>query len=88
MSVQSESESDQLSRGSEYATHPLGGITRKVQLFNVPQVHLSDSQDCDHFDKMFQNATLTAKFAVRNKSARVSSGAVAFKFYPWRIPRQ
>ncbi len=82
VSVQSESLADKLSCGSQYASHPLGGITRKVQLFSVADIHLSDLKIETAFDKGFRNATLTAKMAIRNESSRVSSGAAKLAAVP------
>jgi hypothetical protein len=75
VSVQSESQLDRLSCGSQYAGHPLGGISRKVQLFSVPAVHLANLMIETSFDPAFQNAVLTARFLLRNQSTRASSGA-------------
>ena len=60
VSVQSESLMDKLSCGSQYASHPLGGINRKVQLFSVPEVHVSDLKIDTAFDPAFRDATLSA----------------------------
>jgi hypothetical protein len=82
VSVQSESLMDKLSCGSQYACHPLGGITRKVQLFSVPDVHISDLKIATSFDPTFHDATLTARIAIRNQSDRVSSGSATITIVP------
>ncbi len=82
VSVQSESMSDELSCGSQYACHPLGGISRKVQLFSVPDVHLGDLKVETHFDKTFRNAALVLKYAVCNQSPRSSSGSATVTIIP------
>ena len=73
---------DQLSCGSQYASHPLGGINRKVQLFSVPEVHVSDLKIETSFDKTFSDATLIAKIALRNQSDRVSAGSATVTIVP------
>jgi hypothetical protein len=82
VSVQSESIADKLSCGSQYASHPLGGITRKVQLFSVPNIHLSDLKIETVFDKEFRDATLTAKLAIRNESNRLLGGSAKLSIVP------
>lgn len=74
VSVQSESQLDRLSCGSQYAGHPLGGISRKVQLFSVPEVHVANLKIDTVFDPSFRDAVVTARFLVRNQSVRPSSG--------------
>ena len=43
LQVRSESLADMLGSLTQYAAHQLGGITRKVTLFAVPDIHLSDA---------------------------------------------
>ena len=76
VSVQSESQLDRLSCGSQYAGHPLGGISRKVQLFSVPAVNLAGLTIATTFDAGFCAAVATAEFVVRNQSTGPSSGTV------------
>jgi beta-galactosidase len=82
VSVQSESLCDQLSCASQYACHPLGGISRKVQLFSLPQVHISDLKIETTFGEKFRDVTLTAKLAIRNQSASVSAGSATVAIVP------
>jgi hypothetical protein len=82
LTVQSESPLDKLSCGSQYACHALGGISRKVQLFSVPDVHLSDLKIETTFDANYHDATLTAKLAIRNQSSRVSSCSATLTIVP------
>lgn len=82
ITVRSESLLDKLSSGSQYAMHSLGGITRKIQLFTVPDVHVSDLKVDTTFDEKFQDAVLSARCEIMNQSTRpvedmVLSGSVA-----------
>ena len=40
--VQNESMADILASGTQYASYPFGGLTRKVTLFAVPALHIAD----------------------------------------------
>ena len=82
VSVQSESLLDKLSSGSKYASHQLGGITRKVQLFRVPDVHLEAVKIETAFDREFRDATLTVRLALRNESKETSSGSAVLTVVP------
>ena len=64
--VRSESLADMLGSLTQYAAHQLGGITRKVTLFSVPKVHISDLRIVTDLDSLYQNATLKMLVAVTN----------------------
>ena len=82
LSILSDSLLSRLSCGSQYACHDLGGITRKVQLFSVPEVHVSDLKIATTFDAEFRDATLVIAVTVRNQSARPASGIIAVDLAP------
>jgi beta-galactosidase len=82
VSVQSESFADRLSCGSQYATHPLGGITRKVQLFSVPDVHLSDLKIETAFDDAFRDATLAVRLTLISQSRTAAAGSANLSIEP------
>lgn len=65
--VMSESLADTLSCGSQYAAHPLGGILRKVTLFAVPLLHLSDIVISTDLDDNYRDAKLEIKVELDNK---------------------
>ena len=66
--VRSESLADMLGSLTQYAAHQLGGITRKVTLFSVPKVHLSDLRIVTDLDDQYVNSKLKLFAAVTNKS--------------------
>lgn len=49
---------DDISFGSGYAHHPIGGILRSVTLYPLPTTHLYDVNIETHFDAALQDATL------------------------------
>ncbi len=59
-----------LSSMIDYAQHDLGGITRKIYLFAVPQLNLCRLHADTRFDSQFRDATLhlTLGFANQSKS--------------------
>jgi beta-galactosidase len=64
--VMNESISDSLSCGSQYAAHPLGGILRKVTLFSVPDLYISDIFVRTDLDNNYLNASLNLEISLRN----------------------
>lgn len=69
VAVTSESLSDDLSSATRYAGHQLGGITRKVTLFAVPEVNLAALALRTEFDKSYRDATLNLHLEIANESA-------------------
>lgn len=67
--VRSESMADMLGSLTQYAAHQLGGITRKVTLFAVPDVHISDLRIETDLDSHYQDADLKVFVAVTNASS-------------------
>ena len=68
LSVKNESIADTLASATQYAAHQLGGITRKVQMFALPPVHLIEQIVETKFDAGFTDATLALKLAIANES--------------------
>ena len=58
LKVRSESLADMLGSLTQYAAHQLGGITRKVTLFAVPDVHISDIRIVTDLDEKYKDADL------------------------------
>ncbi|UJH92678.1 hypothetical protein LZ575_09540 [Antarcticibacterium sp. 1MA-6-2] len=59
--------SDILACTSQYAAHTVGGILRKVTLFNLPDINISDIKVETKFDKRYRNADLIIKSKVENQ---------------------
>ena len=53
-----------------YAAHPLGGISRKITLFVVPELSVSSLHVATTFDKDFHDATLRVMLNITNQSGR------------------
>lgn len=66
LKVRSESLADMLGSLTQYAAHQLGGITRKVTLFAVPEVHISDLRIVTDLDNQYDDADLKVYVAVTN----------------------
>lgn len=74
LAVRSESLADMLGSMTQYAAHQLGGITRKVTLFAVPEAHVSDLRIATDLDENYENAALDVQAAVTNASGRAQDG--------------
>lgn len=70
LKVRSESLADMLGSLTQYAAHQLGGITRKVTLFAVPDAYLSDLRIVTDLDAAYKNAILKVYTSVKNESTQ------------------
>lgn len=70
LAVRSETLADMLGSLTQYAAHQLGGITRKVTLFAVPEVHISDLRIETELDDQYENAELKVFAAVTNTTGK------------------
>ena len=73
LAVRSESLADMLGSLTQYAAHQLGGITRKVTLFTLPETHISDLRIETGLDKLYENAELKIFTAITNTTAKTQS---------------
>jgi beta-galactosidase/beta-glucuronidase len=72
--VTSDTLSDELSAMNAYAQHSLGGITRKILLFALPEVNIVRIRVETLFDKEYVNATLRLSVGIANESAKDITG--------------
>lgn len=70
LSVKNESLEDILASGSQYAAHPLGGITRKLSLWAVPPCFFSRLHTTTRFDADYTDAVLDLQLEVFNATSR------------------
>ncbi len=66
--VISETLADTLLSGNQYASHSLGGITRKLYLYAKPKVYMGDLVVKTSFDNEFKNAKLEVDCQIINSS--------------------
>ncbi len=64
ISVRSESLADSLASASKYAVHSLGGITRDIFLFALPEINIASFHVQTTFDNEYKNAILKTHFQV------------------------
>lgn len=76
--VQCETISDLLACTSQYAAHPVGGILRKVTLFALPAISISDFSWSVKFDTGYFDATLSFSSKVDFKSKKKSKTYLKF----------
>jgi beta-galactosidase len=79
--VMNESIADTLSCGSQYAAHPLGGIPRKVTLFQLPDFHISDVFIRTDLDENYLNAKLKLDFTFRNAKKGLTNGKLQIDLF-------
>lgn len=74
LEVRNESVADMLGSLTQYAAHQLGGITRKVTLFTVPETYITDLRIVTDLDAGYRDADLKVFAAVKNASPVAASG--------------
>lgn len=74
VSVSSESMADATANASRYAVHPLGGITRDIYLFVLPETNLSMFHVSTSFDEAYRNAFLKTEVSVANEALKEMEG--------------
>jgi len=74
--VQCETISDQLACTSQYAAHPVGGILRKVTIYVLPQVNISDFAWYVNFDEKYNDAILNIVGQVAVNGQSVNQAAI------------
>jgi beta-galactosidase/beta-glucuronidase len=80
LAVKNESLADTLASGTFYAAHQLGGITRKIYIFTVPQLNISSLHVETTFDRDYRDASLHVMIEITNESGQdIQDTEVQFK---------
>lgn len=69
LSIINDSPAGIMSNQTEYAAHPVGGITRKAMIFAVDDLNISRFHVETHFDDDYRDATLKILLNVSNQGA-------------------
>ena len=64
VTVTSASLADAMASATQYACHPLGGISRDVTLFDVPETYISDLAIRTDFDAAYKDANLAVALEI------------------------
>ena len=79
VAVTSETVADSTSNASRYAVHPLGGISRDLYLFALPETNLSLFHVSTAFDSTYTDATLVAEVDITHEG-KTASGKYQLAF--------
>ncbi|MBR8538227.1 hypothetical protein KDU71_21830 [Carboxylicivirga sediminis] len=82
LEVTAETLPDTLMSGTQYAAHQMGGILRKIFLYAVPQVHLSDLSIKTDLDRKYENAVLKVDASINCKQLSEDVSIVSRLFDP------
>lgn len=78
--VTAETMADTLMSGTQYAAHQMGGILRKIYLYAVPQVHLTDLKIRTDLDQNYENAVLHVDASLHN-TQRFKNATIVSRLY-------
>lgn len=76
--VKSGTVSDRLGCVSQYASHTVGGILRKVTLFALPEVNIASTDLYTTLDKSYRNAELHIKTDIANEAKQPGKVVVEY----------
>lgn len=85
--VRNDSQADVLGSLNQYANFPLGGILRKVTLFALPELHLTDMRIATTFDSHFKDAVLSLQFEITNTGTNAANKAILEVNVPGALDR-
>jgi beta-galactosidase len=77
LKVTNETQVDVLASGTQYAVHPLGGITRKLYVFAVPLCAVTEFDLSTVFDAQYRDAEIQVRLGVENSAAHISESMQA-----------
>ena len=84
LAVQNESLADILASGTQYAVHQLGGITRKIYLFAIPELNVSSLHVETIFQRDYRDADLRVLLEIAHEGSRdIANAQVELKLKEW-----
>ena len=77
MKVVSDTLEDVLASASQYAVHPLGGITRKIYLMAVPEIGMAGFDLTTTFDSAYRDAIIHCDVDIANEGLEIPDSLAA-----------